>query len=338
MNEEDFNYQHLDYTDNKVPTSDSILRPLLYLISETDISSRNELTQKLTTYIQLPDSIANKIYSAENKGRKGLPIFPDRVGFAISDLKLSGLISSPKRSYYQITDLGKQILTQSDIKLSRKYLHTLKPYKEHKAEYKKEKQQKQNNNKQPTSDIKSDKENQTGFPVKLTQKQIADWFYNQRESLSNELLTKLRSVDPYEFEEMMVQLMSTMGYKGADGQAFATKKSNDGGIDGILNQDALGLNKIYIQVKRYGETDVVGRQTISQFHGDLDLQGVNKGVFITTSSFTSGAKEAAKRFNIRLIDGKALTKLMLEYKVGVQNKETYELLEIDNDFFKQNEN
>lgn len=115
----------------------------------------------------------------------------------------------------------------------------------------------------------------------------------------------------------MINLMTKMGYKGANGDAFVTQKSNDEGIDGILNQDALGLRKVFVQVKRYVEKNTVGRQVISQFHGDLDLQGADAGVFITTSSFTSGAEEAAKRFNIKLIDGEMLTKLMVQYKVGV---------------------
>lgn len=135
--------------------------------------------------------------------------------------------------------------------------------------------------------------------------------------MSEELLVKLRKTDPFVFEHMMINLMTKMGYKGANGDAFVTQKSNDEGIDGILNQDALGLRKVFVQVKRYVEKNTVGRQVISQFHGDLDLQGADAGVFITTSSFTSGAEEAAKRFNIKLIDGEMLTKLMVQYKVGV---------------------
>lgn len=102
-----------------------------------------------------------------------------------------------------------------------------------------------------------------------------------------------------------------------------------------MNQDALGLRKIFVQVKRYAEDNTVGRTTISQFHGDLDLQGADSGVFITTSSFTKSAEEAGKRFNIRLIDGETLTKLMIEYQVGIQVKATYNLFEIDNDLFKE---
>ena len=167
----------------------------------------------------------------------------------------------------------------------------------------------------------------------MTEGQIHNWFDKQKENLSDELLTKLRKTDPYVFEHMMIELMTRMGYKGADGEAFVTQKSNDGGIDGILNQDALGLRKIYVQVKRHAEDNTVGRQTISQFHGDLDLQGAGSGVFITTSSFTRSAEEAGKKFN-----GEGLTKLMIEYKVGVQVQHTFELLEIDNDFFDKRDN
>ena len=173
----------------------------------------------------------------------------------------------------------------------------------------------QKQRKQNSSDEKADNDIQS---LELTEGQIHNWFDKQKENLSDELLTKLRKTDPYVFEHMMIELMTRMGYKGADGEAFVTQKSNDGGIDGILNQDALGLRKIYVQVKRYAEDNTVGRQTISQFHGDLDLQGAGSGVFITTSSFTRSAEEAGKKFNIRLIDGEALTKLMIEYKVGVQ--------------------
>ena len=193
----------------------------------------------------------------------------------------------------------------------------------------------QKQRKQNSSDEKADNDIQS---LELTEGQIHNWFDKQKENLSDELLTKLRKTDPYEFEHMMIELMTRMGYKGADGEAFVTQKSNDGGIDGILNQDALGLRKIYVQVKRYAEDNTVGRQTISQFHGDLDLQGAGSGVFITTSSFTRSAEEAGKKFNIRLIDGEALTKLMIEYKVGVQVQHTFELLEIDNDFFDKRDN
>ena len=133
---------------------------------------------------------------------------------------------------------------------------------------------------------------------------------------------------------MMIKLLSEMGYKGTDGQSLVTQRSNDGGIDGIINKDPLGMETIYVQVKRYAEGNVVGSPEIDGFAGALRRQRTDRGVFITTSSFTSGAKSAAKQLNIALVDGEMLTNLMLQYKVGVQIHQKYELYDIDDDFFK----
>lgn len=238
----------------------------------------------------------------------------NKINFAVSDLKISGLLTCPKHGYYQITKLGKEALKTHGLDITTSYTHSLRAYKAHVA------------TKKDDIDIRS---------LELTSDQIHNWFIKQKDGLSEQLLVKLRATDPYEFEHIMIELMSKMGYKGADAEAFVTQKSNDGGIDSILNQDALGLRKIFVQVKRYAEDNTVGRTTINQFHGDLDLQGADSGVFITTSSFTKSAEEADKRFNIRLIDGETLTKLMIEYQVGIQVKATYNLFEIDNDFFKE---
>ena len=162
-----------------------------------------------------------------------------------------------------------------------------------------------------------------------------DWFEKQNSDLSETLIAKLRKTDPYQFEEMMVKLLNAMGYKGTNGQSVVTQKSNDGGIDGIINQDPLGLRTVYIQVKRYAENNVVGSPEINSFFGALRRKQADRGVFITTSSFTKDAQEAAKQLNIALVDGEMLTNLMIQYKVGVQVSQTYELYDIDDDFFEQ---
>ncbi len=126
-----------------------------------------------------------------------------------------------------------------------------------------------------------------------------------------------------------------MGYKGTNGQSVVTQKSNDGGIDGIINQDPLGLRTVYVQVKRYSEKNVVGSPEINSFFGALRRKQADRGVFITTSSFTNDARDAAKQLNIALVDGEMLTNLMIQYKVGVQVSQTYELYDIDDDFFEE---
>lgn len=313
-------YTTLKHSDNGMPTWEGFFGPTLQVAMTKDIWQLHDLEQTVIKAVNLPDNLANLRYTSKYHDL----VAENRVNFAVSDLKLSGLLNCPKRGYYEISDLGKKILSELGTDITAKYVHSLPKYVEY------QKQRKQN-----SSDEKADNDIQS---LELTEGQIHNWFDKQKDNLSDELLTKLRKTDPYVFEHMMIELMTRMGYKGADGEAFVTQKSNDGGIDGILNQDALGLRKIYVQVKRYAEDNTVGRQTISQFHGDLDLQGAGSGVFITTSSFTRSAEEAGKKFNIRLIDGEALTKLMIEYKVGVQVQSTYELLEIDNDFFDKRDN
>ena len=313
-------YTTLKHSDNGMPTWDRFLGPTLQVASTKELWKLHDLENNVIKAVNLPDNLVNLRYDSRYHDL----VAENRVNFAISDLKLSGLLNCPKRGCYEISDLGKRTLSELGTDITAKYVHSLPKYVEY------QKQRKQN-----SSDETADNDIQS---LELTEGQIHNWFDKQKENLSDELLTKLRKTDPYEFEHMMIELMTRMGYKGADGKAFVTQKSNDGGIDGILNQDALGLRKIYVQVKRYAEDNTVGRQTISQFHGDLDLQGAGSGVFITTSSFTRSAEEAGKKFNIRLIDGEALTKLMIEYKVGVQVRQTFELLEIDNDFFDKKDN
>ncbi len=142
-------------------------------------------------------------------------------------MKLAGLLDNPKRGYYGISDLGKKTLSELGTDITAKYVHSLPKY----VEYQKKR-------KQNASEEKSDNDIRS---LELTEGQIHNWFDKRKDDLSDKLLTKLRKTDPYVFEHMMIELMTRMGYKGADGEAFVTQKSNDGGIDGILNQDALGL-------------------------------------------------------------------------------------------------
>ena len=170
--------------------------------------------------------------------------------------------------------------------------------------------------------------------VNLNIGNVSDWIERYNENVAEELLKRLMLTNPYRFETLMLQLLEKMGYKGTNGESLVTQKSNDGGIDGIINQDPLGLQKVYVQVKRYASDNTVGSPEIEAFHGAFTIKHARQGVFITTSSFSKGAQEAARQLNIVPIDGEMLTNLMIQYKVGVQPKEQFELFEIDNDFFE----
>ena len=141
--------------------------------------------------------------------------------------------------------------------------------------------------------------------------------------------------DPAFFEAAVVQLLVKMGYGGADGRATVTAKSNDGGIDGIIDQDTLGLSRVYVQAKRYALDATIDRPAIQSFVGALDGRA-GSGVFITTASFTKGARDYAESRSTRviLIDGPRLARLMIQYGVGVQEKQTVRIVEVDEDFFE----
>ena len=152
-----------------------------------------------------------------------------------------------------------------------------------------------------------------------------------------ELLNKLRETDPIFFEKLVVKLLDTMGYSGKNGNVTVTTQSNDGGIDGIINQDPLGTSTVYLQVKRYAEQNVVGRPAVQGFYGALASVNADRGVFITTSTFSKGALEFARNQGIVLIDGIQLTELMIEYKVGVEPAQEYVVYQINYDDFESEE-
>jgi restriction system protein len=154
------------------------------------------------------------------------------------------------------------------------------------------------------------------------------------EEVADELLDRLRGKVPGFFEDAVVKLLLAMGYGGTGGRGAVTQISNDGGIDGVIDQDVLGLSRVYVQAKRYADGNPVGRPDVQAFVGALAGKA-DSGVFITTSSFSSGAREYAANVPTRviLIDGTRLTELMIRYGVGVQTRETYAVVEVDEDFF-----
>lgn len=309
-------YKTLKHSDNGMPTWDAFLGPILQVANTKEKWIGKDLNNAVLAEINLPKELATLRYSSKYHDL----VAYNRSGWALSDLKLSGLLESPERSVYKISELGKKILKEHGLNITRELVHSQPAYVEH---------QKTLKNKDKVNDVS---EEQT---FEITEKQISNWFNKQTSDLAEQLLTKLRSTDPYQFEHMMVTLLSNMGYKGTDGQSLITQKSNDGGIDGIINQDPLGLQTIYVQVKRYAENNIIGSPEIDSFSGALRRKRADRGVFITTSSFTSGARQAAKQLNIALVDGEMLTNLMIQYKVGVQIRQVYELYDIDDDFFKE---
>ena len=255
-------------------------------------------------------------------------VFYDRVGWAKTYLVKAGLISQPKRGLCELTDLGRSLDLQNLKQITNEYLMQFESFYSYKVGHKEENTDFISQSKEIRVN-KQDQEHRT--PNEIIDSTLL--FLNS--AIKDELLSSIKRNSPNFFEQLVVDLLVAMGYGGTHKDtAEAFKKSHDGGIDGVISEDRLGLDKIYIQAKRWDST-AVGRPDIQQFKGALADQDAKKGIFITTSTFTKGAKESAAKSGIVLIDGDKLTSLMIEFGLGVQVERSFHIYKIDQDRFDE---
>lgn len=303
-----------------IPDFQSIMLPMLQLLQDGATKSLNEVMQLLTIHFKLSsEHLKIKVPS----GQMGL--FRNRVGWTRSYLKNAGLISYPSRGVYQITDFGKEFLAGNPSELNLKVLKDMPKYQEWTTTFNQE------SNGVATQLVKENTEQTPDEVLDTTITQI-------HRQLAADLLDKLKSNTASFFENFVVELLQKMGYgEFREEAAKVTGQTGDNGIDGIVYQDRLGLESVYIQAKRYSE-NAVGSPDIRNFIGSLALQGVSKGVFLTTSRFSEAAVRTAqesKQQKIVLIDGKKLADLAIEFNLGVQKDRTVVLKKIDTDRFDE---
>ncbi len=246
------------------------------------------------------------------------PTFDNRVGWAKTYLKKAGLVEQTKRSYVSITQRGLDVLASKPSIINMKFLEKFPEYISFRDDISEPQQQENDTNK---VDITPEESLEEAY-VKVTG------------GLASELLDNIKRCSPAFFERLVVELLLAMGYGGSRAEAGrAIGQSGDGGIDGIIDEDKLGLDSIYIQAKRWEGT--VGRPEIQKFVGALQGNRAHKGVFITTSDFTKEAKDYVKNISnkVVLINGLTLAKLMIENNVGVSVAATYQVKKIDSDYF-----
>lgn len=288
-----------------LPKFNETFIPILEILSDEKIIRHRELLKIVEEkyYSDLP------IELLENKTKSGEPLIRNRIAWGKSYLKKGGFVHYPERGMVQITQKGKKA-SNKKLKLKDVESDFLSFYADEKTKNTDEK------------DIKG------SSPQDL----IDSGFLAIELQVKNDLLEILKDVDPYYFEKIILILLEKMGY----GDFIETSKSKDGGIDGVINEDKLGLEKIYIQAKRY-TTNKVRELDIRNFIGAMSGD-TNKGVFVTTSAFENAAVKKAHDAHhaIILIDGKKLVDLMYQYGVGVQVRNVYEVKEVDEDFFEGN--
>jgi restriction system protein len=240
-------------------------------------------------------------------------------------MKMAGLVEAPKRAVYQITDRGRTLLRSKPDAIN---MSTLMEY----PEYLEFRTRKRKNHKAKSHEFEPD---EPAFS-RLTPEELLDVAYTRiRQQLARELLDKVMTSPPQFFERLVVELLVAMGYGGSRQDAGRTiGRSGDGGVDGVIKEDRLGLDVVYVQAKRWEGT--VGRPEIHKFAGALQGQRARKGVFITTSSFSREAEDYVDRIDNRivLIDGETLTDLMIDFNIGVTGVDTYQIKRLDSDYFE----
>ena len=285
--------------------------PILEMLSNGEALRSREMATRVKDkyYASLPKELLDKTT------KSGANVLLDRIGWGKSYLKMGKFLAYPQRGYVQITDKGKKVLEKGAFSLID--LQNDADFISHRRAVERKKEDKEELRMETLEHASPQDLIDTG--VSTIEAEV-----------KTELLERLKEVDPYYFEKVVLILLKNMGY----GDFVNTKKSSDGGIDGIINEDRLGLEKIYTQAKRYNENKV-REKDIRNFIGAMSGD-TTKGVFITTSSFDNGAVRKAKEAHhtIVLIDGDKLVDLMYQYNVGIQVKDVYEVKELDNDFFE----
>jgi restriction system protein len=298
-----------------IPDFQSVFLPLLKACADGKEHTKQELLPLLAKQFGLAqEELSVKIASG------GARMFDNRVGWATSYLKQAGLLENLRRGVYRITARGLEVLDENPQPLNIRYLKRATEFLAHRG--------------QPKDEGKF--VDSASINPETPDELIAGGYKQLREALAIELLDRIKNISPSRFEELVVELLLKMGYGGTQEDAGrVVGKSGDGGIDGIINEDRLGLDVIYIQAKRW-EADV-GRPDIQKFVGALAGNKANKGVFITSSGFSKGAADYASQVNHRvvLIDGPMLAELMMDHDLGVSTKDVYTVKRLDTDYFEE---
>ena len=304
-----------------IPDYQSLMLPVLRLAHERETSVADAV-ERIAKEFGLSDSERSELLPS---GRQS--VLANRVHWAKTYLKQAGLLDSVRRGIFKITRRGEETLKQNLPAIDLSYLEQFPEYRAFKERSRPSQKRASVNSpdEQAAEETATPEDN-----LRSAHKQVLA-------ELKSELLQRVQNAKPDFFERLIVGLLTKIGYGGSvENAGKAIGRSGDGGVDGLIDQDVLGLDRVYVQAKRYASTNVVGPGMIRDFFGALDRQRANKGVFVTTSSFSKEALTTARELSKRivLIDGWELADLMVRFNVGCQNEETFALQRVDEDFFE----
>ena len=302
------------------PTWDQYMIPSLHVLVDGQVRRSREIVDRAADLLQLSETDRAVLIPS------GQEQWKNRGNWALSYLARAGAVERPSRGRYVITEVGRGLLEAHPGGMTEKDLRSVPGYDSPRLAQK----------------AAADAAPATPAPVveERTEldpdEQIENGIARIHADVADQLLTRIQAQDPEFFEKAVLDLLMAMGYGGAEGSATRTQLSRDGGIDGIIDQDALGLSRIYVQAKRYASDNTVGRPAIQEFVGALAGNAASQGVFLTTSRFSVDAQRYADQVQARivLVDGAKLSRLMIRYGVGVQVRRTVQIVDVDEDFFE----
>ena len=301
-----------------IPDYQTLMKPVLETSSDEEVRI-SDVVSKLADKFHLTVEEREALLPSGKQ-----PTFSNRVHWAKTYLMKAGLVNATRRGHFVITKRGKEALADPDVEINNQYLKQFNEFKVFQG---------QANDTKKDTQVNIEPSDSSATPDEI----LRSAYKNINATLSTDLLDRVREVSPAFFEQVVVDLLIAMGYGGAaDNAGRALGKSGDNGVDGVIDQDPLGVDQIYIQAKRYADGNTVGAGDIRDFFGALNLKKAQKGIFITTSSFSPSAIKTAQDLGSRivLIDGVQLSKLMIRYNVGCRDEDVIRLKKIDEDFFE----
>jgi restriction system protein len=305
-----------------IPKYDEMTLPILKILADGAEHSQSELADKMAEHFHLtPEERAQRLPKVR------ATYLRHRLGWAGFRLRRAGLADNPRTGTLQITERGQKFLATNPTQLRRKDFEQFPEWVSFIKEVRKNRREREDEVTAGESDE---------LPDETPEERMLGAFTELNETLVTDLLSRLAKIDPFRFEHVVLDLLVKMGYGGSFKEAAAvTRKTGDEGIDGVINEDRLGLDVIYFQAKRWKHS--VGRPEIQGFVGALAGKKANKGIFITTSSFHDNASDYAAGLHnkVILIDGRRLAELMIEHGIGVSEEHAYSVKKIDSDYFDE---
>ncbi|KGN30314.1 restriction system protein mrr [Knoellia sinensis KCTC 19936] len=307
-----------------VPTYEAMMRPALELLEGRGALPFREISELVADSMDLSD--AERSITIDS----GQAVYVNRVGWAITYLVQAGAVTRPRRAVAEITDRGRELLRSVIGPISRKDLEQFEEFQAFRQ------RSRRTTRDEPTGPDDQDSSGLGPDRGSTPEETIARTVDTVHAALTGDLLDRIMELTPLAFETLVLRLLGAMKY-GASGKIESTAATGDAGIDGVISQDPLGLDRIYVQAKRYDRDRTVGRPAMQAFVGALQGQQADRGVFMTTCRFTGEALEYADRVGVRIIpiDGDELARLMIKHAVGVQEGYVATLMKLDEDFFEE---